>query len=811
MQPLSPLYFPRKSYHECHRIAIISQKFSKLILDSTISDDFSYAIEYFQIHMNKLSKECIQNAFKIATEWVERGEGNFSCIRSVSLAKILITYASQQIKENSELIQIAFQNSLNEYDENSFQIDLSLILFQKFHNILSTELVQNAFYNSSRSAMAHLWDSDYNEYIKIAKKLQSEILLLHPESLTKQSVQVAFKAAIELITQNEQEDPSPQRIKCLRNIDLAFQLLEKCTDMLSDSIIKFAFKNAVSFYISGKDAEFAMRILQIFSEKIDKVDLEIAFLNGIESPNYNQEFCSCVLNKYVQYADNPKFIQSAFQKAFQHSKQFLIYALIEQFSELLDQSEVKKVFENLIQSPKCNKKIILQILENFPPTLFNSQNINALFDAMIRNLSHVNKYQDIMRFIFNVKEHANRIENNKIVIAYYHSTSPDVLSDIQSYLFEAGSWRGIQLGQRQLSNMIETDAQNQSVAFEIHKYSEGLDRIILFYIKEILAKNSIRRIAFNFSDLEKKVFHLISDPNERTKCLSSIYKLKRDPEYSQRLECILPFLIGFLNEDSVDWNSSLEGVSKDERWTLWLKQFLQESAESYEGRDSISCTKGIYERAFTGFRTMHKTIDVLFLPSNLIRQYFPLSDDGFDPKIKLLMEKNLLKSLIEHLQDYINRRCNENSLLYLQSCCSKLLYEHIHMHLVDTLKADDYKDIPFSLKERIIKFGLAKMEVVKRKLSSFVQALEDIDLAYGIDPHNPILFTEMIFRIIYLIEKRIDPIPLDQAIEQELEKAQNKINENRQKIKLLHLTENEIDFRYQIQQEENISFIDLTR
>lgn len=783
MQPLSPLYFPKTNYYEYRRIAAESQKFSKLILDSIISNDFDYPIKYFQIHVDQLNKECIQNAFKIATEWVEKGNETYPHIRSAPLAEVLILHASKKIEENHSLIKIAFQNSLNEYKEDTFQINLTLLLFEKYHNILDIALLQKAFYNSSRTAMAHLWDSDYEEYIKIAKKLQSEILTLHPESLTKKSVQAAFNFASQIIISDDPEVPHHQKIKRLKNIDLAIQLLEKCSDMLSDAAIKFAFKNAVSFYISGKDAEFAIRILQKFSKKIERPDLEIAFLSGIESSNYNEELCSCILNKYVQYEDNKEFIQTAFEKTLQHSKQFLSYVLIEQFSESLDHNEVLKAFEVLIQSPKCNKKLILQILENFPPNLFTSQIINSLFDNMIKNLNHLNKYEEIILFIFNTKEYANKIDNSKITIVYYNSISPDVVSDIQNYLIESASWRGLRLAQRQLSHLIEADVQNQGIAFEIHRYSEGLDKIILIYIKEIIAKNSIRRMAFNFLDLEKKVSYLISDPNEKRKCLSSIYKLKRDSEHSQKLECILPFLVSFLNEDSIDWNPHLKEVSKDVRWTLWLKQFLQESAESYEGNDSISCTKGIYERAFTGFQTMHKTIDAIFLPSNLIRQYFPAADDGFDPKIKLLCEKSILKPLIEDLQDYISRRHNENTLFYLQNCCSRLLYNYIHEQFIETLKTEDYHDIPSSLTERILKIGSVKMEIAKRKLSSFVQALEDIDLAYGADPNNPVSFTEMIFRIIYLSEKRIDPIPLDQAIEQELEKIKDKISENIQKKK----------------------------
>ncbi len=78
---------------------------------------------------------------------------------------------------------------------------------------------------------------------------------------------------------------------------------------------------------------------------------------------------------------------------------------------------------------------------------------------------------------------------------------------------------------------------------------------------------------------------------------------------------------------------------------MWLLQSFVEAGSAYSGgTNGTSCVKGIYERLFTGFRSMHPVIDILYLTKNIIEGYMLNIENQLKELMLAIVEEKKIKS-----------------------------------------------------------------------------------------------------------------------------------------------------------------------
>ncbi len=332
----------------------------------------------------------------------------------------------------------------------------------------------------------------------------------------------------------------------------------------------------------------------------------------------------------------------------------IIYRLLKKH-ELSDQQFYKRMIKATIE--KFNQPATLRDSSR-ESTLLTILNENKewlaaeepqFYQLQIRTLLNFTEHYSLVLIL--LINHGSSVTNEEIVNIYNNTTNrPGVVSAIENFLeTEDGRNRGITLPPRrgvtipaQRRNDVNI-IQNRGVAFEVHNFTGGVEDSALLAIEKAVQELGVTTIPkFSIDDLRNK-FKLLTEV-EKNKCNEALNKILAASNYKEKLEKALTKLAALLNTNSPLWEHDDHRDSADERWRLWLTQSFLESAEAYaSGNDHTSCVKGIYERLFTGFRSMHPLIDIMFLSTTITRDY----KDNILDKIK---SEELITTVIAELK-----------------------------------------------------------------------------------------------------------------------------------------------------------------
>ncbi|MFN7095184.1 MAG: hypothetical protein ACK4M7_07450, partial [Burkholderiales bacterium] len=214
-----------------------------------------------------------------------------------------------------------------------------------------------------------------------------------------------------------------------------------------------------------------------------------------------------------------------------------------------------------------------------------------------------------------------------IILNKYNQTdSIRIVQAIRAYVQGAGQHRRINLPAR--LDLIANGQPVGGIAFEVHKFTEGIESGALKAIDEFLTALEVSKPEFTIDDLRDK-FNLIEDEQLRTKANNALVRISGSVDYTIKLKAALPAIASFLNLDHTTWETDYQ--TQKARWSMWLTQSFVEAGLAYaDGNDTTSCVKGVYERLFTGFRSMHPLIDCLFVTQTVTTEF----NDGIDIWLK---------------------------------------------------------------------------------------------------------------------------------------------------------------------------------
>jgi hypothetical protein len=214
-----------------------------------------------------------------------------------------------------------------------------------------------------------------------------------------------------------------------------------------------------------------------------------------------------------------------------------------------------------------------------------------------------------------LREHGDNISSETIINRYLTTNSIDTINAVRDYVQGIGAYREINLPPR--NHIMVADRRLQGIAHEVHNYTNGTAVTMLKIISFMLHESKVANMKFTVNDLRQK-FKLL-DLHKQNKCNEALDKIIASSNYKEKLKAVLPALASFLNADSLVWEHNQN--NSNSRWKLWLEQSFYEAGTAYTGENNVSCVKGIYERLFSGFRTMHPCIDVIFAAKNILEGY----------------------------------------------------------------------------------------------------------------------------------------------------------------------------------------------
>lgn len=295
--------------------------------------------------------------------------------------------------------------------------------------------------------------------------------------------------------------------------------------------------------------------------------------------------------------------------------------------------------------PQFYKDMVKAILVKFNR---NDQLVDYHMELTLRNIFHDNEgwlrdeelefYQTQVTTLFNLaqyvipellSEHGQYIPNEVINNKQLNTHNVNITNQIWEYartqqnrqprLVLTPRQDTIQIPLNEEQPVQQIPALGRGVAFEIHNLTNGIEDLALSIIDKAVQELGTNISNFSIDNLRDKFKLLTSD--EVQKCEQVLTKILNTPNYRVELEReALPKLAALLNTDSPLWEHHGHTNNSDERWKLWLTQSFLEAAEAY-GDGGISCVKGIYERLFTGFRSMHPLIDIMYLGRTIIKDY----------------------------------------------------------------------------------------------------------------------------------------------------------------------------------------------
>ncbi|MFN7095058.1 MAG: hypothetical protein ACK4M7_06815, partial [Burkholderiales bacterium] len=390
---------------------------------------------------------------------------------------------------------------------------------------------------------------------------------------------------------------------------------------------------------------------------------------------------------------------------------------------------------------------------------FYRQAVVNLFDSIIPCLSE-------REFTQLLETHGEVISAETIQNKYMEAYSISIVQAIRAYVQGTGQHRRINLPQR-------TDIQVNGrpftgIAFEVHNFTDGIESGALKAIDEFLKILEVSKPKFIIDDLVGK-FNLIENEQLRNKANNALNRLVGSESYKEKLELALPTIAAFLNLHHTTWETGYHDAniywntlptdekvnlalknhykdpgsywqdltndkngnkkiefSREVRWCMWLKQSFIEAGTAYDsGTDSTSCVKGVYERLFTGFRSMHPLIDCLFVTQTVTMEFNEgiknwLKDTGRANDIVAglraqgltgVEDEEFFKSELK--QAYFQVIKKELNLLIgkgLETCFNKLTdFKSLSSYLAEEIKGR---------KSQIIKDALDKVNVILDYLES---------------------------------------------------------------------------------------------
>jgi hypothetical protein len=290
--------------------------------------------------------------------------------------------------------------------------------------------------------------------------------------------------------------------------------------------------------------------------------------------------------------------------------------------------------------------------------LLSQEKNREIFKRTVENIFNSARYfgaQELTQFLNN---YGNLISGEIIRNNYIETTSIRLVQAIRAYVQGLGQHRRINLPPR--ADLLVNGQPLAGIAFEVHNFTDGIESVAKKAIDEFLNELAVTKLKFTISDLQEK-FSLIEDQTMLFKANNALNRILGSNDYKEKLELALPTIAAFLNLHHTTWetgyydaniywntlptdekvnlalrnhykdpdsywqdltdgkkgNKKIE-FSREVRWCMWLKQSFIEAGSAYAGNnDTTSCVKGVYERLFTGFRSMHPIIDCLFAVQNI--------------------------------------------------------------------------------------------------------------------------------------------------------------------------------------------------
>lgn len=389
---------------------------------------------------------------------------------------------------------------------------------------------------------------------------------------------------------------------------------------------------------------------------------------------------------------------------------FTARTLLELFGKLLGEKPYEEIMLNLIMTC-CKTNNQGFIYEAYTGIELLSENKDWLTQE-----DYIEAYTNIVNGLFNDMDSSGDIllilENHREVISdeaihtkYMQTDNISVAEAIRNFVHNHGL--PITLPPRE-----DMQAYGQvfagGAALEIHDYTEGAEAGALSGIKQFLEAINATVVDFTVDDLRSKFNECIKDSVLLGKINDTLDKILASNSYSNKLKKALPVIATFLNSDHSSWGKDYESINQ--RWAMWIQQSFGEASSAYDSEtDSTSCVKGIYERLFTGFRSMHFVIDCLFavqnvtteanndysrllkdeaiiaeVITNLTKQGLKGTEEGFKAMLKQAYLEAIKKSLIGQVQKVLTSNLNKLSDKF------NLLKDYLNNH-VDHRKKEGIK------------------------------------------------------------------------------------------------------------------------
>lgn len=454
----------------------------------------------------------------------------------------------------------------------------------------------------------------------------------------------------------------------------------------------------------------------------------------------------------------------------------LIFQIVLRYSDLLIKQDISDALVGMIpyldrmntrarqeRNPICNVigalvKILEQELSNeFIEEIFEKI---KLFSA-----------QDTLYFI---RAFAPMLSAQTLQTTFATTSSYLVLEEINRYIRGPGRHRHIPLPFR--PDVQVQERAIDGVAFDIHHFADKLDLPCLGFMERVLKYSDSKKQTYGLEYLEGKIDKSKLTLEDKQKAREALAKIRQSQD--PKLQRTFSVVASFLNADKAFWNEGHENL--DDRWNLWLQQSFVESGKAYEGENGTSCVKGIYERIFTGFRSMNSIVDGIFCCPNLISSYFPTISAGYDSKLIFLSRAEILAKIIDSLLDLHLENVELDtdeiaspSLEALKNVCRIEFESEITMALEAQIKLLSLK-IPSvifdDLKRSIINIWQQRKSFFDTKTKDFFDHIEYFDLALGTDSSHPIDFIETINAILAEVKTGI-------SVKEASQKASERISE----------------------------------
>jgi Leucine-rich repeat (LRR) protein len=364
-----------------------------------------------------------------------------------------------------------------------------------------------------------------------------------------------------------------------------------------NALVKTLIKNYSVIKPEGyvRYADKALELLDKYASQLDDETFKNLVKTLIE--NCSNSSSNSGINPYMRVRNASKAIKALEKYRFQLDDTFfksLVKTLIENCSDDTTYGSYA-LTSKAIKALNNNKEWL--IVENYG---FYQQTVNRIFNYCANAHIHV--------LLWN---HGEVIDPDTIRNRYNSEDSISTVQEIRDYVQGPGQHRCINLPPR--LDMIVNDRPLAGIAFEVHKFTDGVESIALEAINKFLIAVEAPNPKFTIDNLRDK-FSLIENEQSRAKANNALDRILGSSNYKARLESVLPIITAFLNLHHTIWETDYQDLERygknltddqkidllrELRWTMWLTQSFVEAGTAYDsGSDSTSCVKGVYERLF---------------------------------------------------------------------------------------------------------------------------------------------------------------------------------------------------------------------